>query len=132
MGLRERLSDIGVEDRLQYDPNTNTIFMDYSGMRVGTTEDVDRIVAAVDNVLAPLQKRVNSIVNYDSFWVHPDVADYYLDAVRYVESTYYLKVSRYTTNGFLRIKLSRGLEERHVSSRVVQTFVEAKESLDSN
>ena len=93
---------------------------------------VDRIVAAVDNVLKPVGGRVNSIVNYDAFWVDPDVAEYYLDAVRYVESTYYLKVSRYTTNGFMRIKLSQGLEERDISSDVVQTFVEAKESLDSD
>ena len=132
VGLRDRLSDIGVEDRLQYDPDTNTIFMDYSGMRVKTIDDVDRIVAAVDNVLAPLQRKVNSIVNYDSFWVAPDVADYYLDAVRYVESTYYLKVSRYTTNGFMRIKLARGLEERHISSKVVRTLAEATDSLDSD
>lgn len=132
IGLRDRLSDIGVEERLEYDPDTNTIFMDYSGMHVRTTDDVDRIIAAVDNVLEPLGRKVNSIVNYDSFWVNPEVADYYLDAVRYVESTYYLKVSRYTTNGFLRIRLSRGLEERHISSKVVQTFVEAKESLDSD
>ena len=132
IGLRDRLADIGVEDRLQYDPDTNTIFMDYSGMRVRTPEDVDRIVSAVDNVLAPLGKKVNSIVNYDSFWVDPEVADHYLDAVRYVESTYYLKVSRYTTNGFMRIKLSRGMEERHLAANLVQTFAEARESLDSD
>ena len=132
VGLRDRLHDIGVEERLHYEPASNTIFMDYSGMRVSTTEEVDRIVAAVDNVLKPVGGRVNSIVNYDAFWVDPDVAEYYLDAVRYVESTYYLKVSRYTTNGFMRIKLSQGLEERDISSDVVQTFVEAKESLDSD
>lgn len=131
IGLRARLSDIGVEHRLQYDAETNTIFMDYSGMQVSRREDVDRIIAAVDGVLAPLHGKVNSIVNYDSFWVAPEVADYYLDAVRYVESTYYLKVSRYTTNGFMRIKLARGLEERHISSKLLQTFAEARESLGS-
>ena len=117
--------------QLQYDAETNTIFMDYSGMQVSRREDVDRIIAAVDGVLAPLHGKVNSIVNYDSFWVAPEVADYYLDAVRYVESTYYLKVSRYTTNGFMRIKLARGLEERHISSKLLQTFAEARESLGS-
>ena len=55
--------------------------------------------------------------------------DKYLDLVRYVEATYYLKVSRYTTNGFMRIKLSRGFEERHITSSVAQSYVEATESL---
>jgi len=129
MGLRERLSDIGIEDRLTYEPETNTVFMDFAGMRVNTTEEVDRIQIAVDTVLGPIGHRVNSIVNYDSFWVDPEVADYYLDLVRHVEETYYLKVSRYTTNGFMRIKLARGLEERHISSDVAHSYVEARESL---
>ena len=130
MGLRGRLSDIGIEDRLAYEPETDTIFMDYAGMRVNTTEDVDRIKVAVEKVLDPIGHRVNSIVNYDSFWVDPQVSDYYLDLVRHIEETYYIKVSRYTTNGFMRIKLARGLEERHISSDVVHSYVEAKESLD--
>jgi len=52
-----------------------------------------------------------------------------MDLVRYVEANYYLKVSRYTTSGFMRIKLSRGLEERDITSRVVQNYVEATKSL---
>ena len=36
----------------------------------------------------------------------------------------------YTTNGFMRIKLARGLEARHISSDVVHSYAEAKESLD--
>ena len=48
-----------------------------------------------------------------------------MDLVRYVERNYYEKVSRYTTNGFMRIKLSRGLEARKVTSNVMQSYVEA-------
>ena len=130
LGLRQRLSDIGIEERISYTPKTNTLFLDFSGMRVNTLEDIDRIKVAVEGTLKPLGQRVISIVNYDSFWVDPDIADEYLDLVRYVESNYYLKVSRYTTNGFTRIKLSRGLKDRHISSDVLQTYVEAKESLE--
>ena len=75
--------------------------------------------------MKPLGRRVVSIVNYDSFWVSPDIAEAYLDLVRYVETNYYLKVSRYTTNGFMRIKLSRGLEERRVTSGVVRDYAAA-------
>jgi hypothetical protein len=30
----------------------------------------------------------------------------YMDAVKYVEERYYLKVTRYTNSGFLRLKLA--------------------------
>ena len=130
LDLRHRLSDIGIEDRISYNSETNTLFLDFSGMRVNTSDDIARIQIAVEGTLQPLGQRVYSIVNYDSFWVEPDVADEYLDLVRHIESKYYLKVSRYTTNGFMRIKLSRGLENRHISSDVHQTYIEAKESLE--
>ena len=83
-------------------------------------------------MLKPLNKRVISIVNYDSFWVDPEIADKYMDLVRHVEANYYLKVSRYTTNGFMRIKLSRGLEERKITSNVMHDYVEATKSLSDH
>jgi propionate CoA-transferase len=131
LGLRQRLSDIGIEDRISYTPETNTLFLDFSGMRVDSHQDIDRIREAVIGTLEPLGKKVVSIVNYDGFWVDPEVADEYLDLVRLVESNYYIKVSRYTTNGFMRIKLARGLEDRHISSDLVHSYAEARESLDS-
>ena len=129
MGLRKSISDIHIEDRISYTSQTNTLFLDFAGMRVNTVEDLDRIKVAVEAKLKPLGRRVVSIVNYDSFWVDPEIADKYMDLVRYVEDNYYLKVSRYTTNGFMRIKLSRGLEERQITSDVVKNYVEATKSL---
>ena len=132
MGLREILNDIKIEDRISYNPQTNTLFLNFAGMRVATPEDLERIKDAVEGVLKPLGRRVISIVNYDSFWVDPDIADKYLDLVQYVERNYYLKVSRYTTSGFMRIKLSRGLEERDVTSTVVHDYVAATHSLKTD
>ena len=132
MGLRDRLSDIGIEDRISYTAQTNTLFLDFSGMRVKNQADLERIKVAVEGTLKPLGRRVTAIVNYDSFWVDPDIADQYMDLVRYVESNYYEKVSRYTTNGFLRIKLSRGLEARKITSDVMHSYVEASETLKAH
>ena len=129
IGLRDRISDIRIEDRISYTSKTNTLFLDFSGMRINSSNDIERIKTAVESVLKPLGSRVVSIVNYDSFWVDPEISGEYMDLVRHIESNYYLKVSRYTTNGFMRIKLSRGLEERDVSSSVVQNFIQATESL---
>ncbi len=131
MGLRNRMLDIQIDHRLSYDSATNTVFMNYAGMQVRTAQDVQTIVAAVDRLLDPLGKRVNSIVNYEGFTVDDDAMDAYMDAVRYVERTYYLKVSRFTNSGFLRLKLGKELGKREVSTRVFQTRQEAERNLSS-
>ena len=131
MGLRERMLDINITDRLSYEPATNTVFMNYAGMRVRSEQDVDAILAAVDRLLAPLGKRVNSIVNYEGFSVDDEAMDAYMNAVQYVETRYYLKVSRFTNSGFLRLKLGKELERRQVSARVYETRHEAERHLSS-
>jgi propionate CoA-transferase len=131
MGLRDRMLDLHIEDRLSYEPSTNTIFMNYAGMRVRNQNDIDRIKTAVDKLLGPLGKRVYSIVNYDSFICDPEVMDAYMDAVRYVEERYYIGVARYTTSGFMRLKLGAGLKDRKVSSHVFESRAEARAGLKS-
>jgi propionate CoA-transferase len=105
--------------------------MNYAGMRVRTEEDLVRIKQAVEAVLEPLGKRVNSIVNYDSFHADDEIADQYMDLVRYVEKKYYLKVSRYTTNAFMRLKLAHELAKRSITSSVQETLREAHADIRS-
>lgn len=116
LGLRDRMLDVRVEDRLIYDADSNTVFMDFSGMHLRTTSDVDQIVAAVDKLLDPLGHRVHSIVNYDRFLTEDSVAEEYADAVKYVADKYYLTVSRHATSGFTRLKLGKQFAERHIES----------------
>jgi len=129
--LRDRLLDLRIEDRLTYDEATNTVYMNYSGMRVRTQADLDRIKDAVDDLLAPLGRKVYSIVNYDRFEADPDIMAPYLDLVRYVEERYYLAVSRYTNSGFMRLKLGAELDKRKVSSQVFESSSEARQNLSS-
>jgi propionate CoA-transferase len=129
MELRKRFLDIHIEDRISYNPETNTLFLNFAGMRVRTEEDLAAIKEAVDRTLEPLGKRVYSIVNYDRFVADDDIIDKYMDLVKYVEDKYYLKVSRYTSSGFLRLKLGKELEKRKVSSRIFETGDEAARHL---
>lgn len=129
VGLRDQMLDLRIEDRLSYDAQTNTVFMDYAGMRVRTHDDLQRIKEAVDELLAPLGKRVNSIVNYDRFEAAPDILPDYLDLVRYVQERYYLKASRYTTSGFLRLKMGKELERREVPPHVFLNKKDAEDAL---
>jgi propionate CoA-transferase len=129
MGLRARLLDLRLEDRISYNADTNTVFLNYAGMHVRTSEDLSRIKEAVDRTLEPLGRRVHSIVNYDSFVADPEILDRYADLVKYVEERYYLDVSRYSTSGFLRLKLGAELRRRRLSSHVFETGREARRHL---
>lgn len=127
--LRDRLLDLRIEDRLSYHPESNTVYMNYSGMRVRTQEDLDRIRIAVDALLGPLGRKVYSIVNYDRVEADPDIMGAYLDLVRYVEERYYIAVSRYTNSGFMRLKLGSELDKRRVSSHIFESANEARRNL---
>ena len=131
LGLRARLLDIRIEDRISYNGETNTVFLNYAGMHVRTAQDLLRIKEAVDRTLEPLGRRVHSIVNYDSFVADPEILDQYADLVKYVEERYYLDVSRYSTSGFLRLKLGAELRRRRLSSHVFETAREARRHLGS-
>ncbi len=119
MRLRERMLDTRMEDRLSYDEATNTIYMNYSGLRVRDGADLKVMGDAVDALLGPLGQRVHSIVNYERFTCDDDVFDEYIELVKRVEETYYLSVKRYTSGAFLRHKLGTELEKRHISSEIL-------------
>jgi propionate CoA-transferase len=119
MRLRERMLDTRMEDRLSYDSETNTVYMNYAGLRVRDLADLEAIGEAVDRLLGPLGKRVHSIVNYERFSCDDDVFDAYIELVKRVEQTYYLSVKRYTSGAFLRHKLGTGLARREISSEVL-------------
>ena len=119
MRLREQMLDLRMEDRLSYDEQTNTVYMNYAGMRVRDISDLTAIGEAVDKLLAPLEKRVHSIVNYERFSCDDDVFDEYIELVKRVEKTYYLSVKRYTSGAFLRHKLGSELAKRDISSEVL-------------
>jgi propionate CoA-transferase len=119
MRLRERMLDLHIEDRLSYDEPTNTVYMNYAGLRVRDTQDLRAIGDAVDKLLAPLGRRVHSIVNYERFVCDDDVFDEYIELVKRVEQTYYLSVKRYTSGAFLRHKLGSELAKRAISSEVL-------------
>ncbi len=119
MRLRERMLDTRMEDRLSYDKATNTVYMDYSGLRVRDGADLKAIGDAVDALLGPLGRRVHSIVNYERFTCDDDVFDEYIELVKRVEETYYLSVKRYTSGAFLRHKLGTEMAKRHITSEIL-------------
>ena len=113
-------------DRIHYEPSTNTIFLNFAGLRVRTRKDVRDIQEVVESRMKAIGGRMHSVVNYDNFVIDEDVVDDYADLVKYVDDTYYLSVQRYTTSAFLRLKLGKELGRRNLSSRIYETAEEAR------
>jgi propionate CoA-transferase len=126
MGLRERLLAIPLSHRLTYDATQNMLFINFERLKVRTPHDVDEIAAAVEAVLAPLGKRVYAIVNYDNFEIAPEVLDRYTAMVQHLVEQHYWGVTRYTTSGFLRMKLGDALARRGVAPHIYETGDEAR------
>jgi propionate CoA-transferase len=129
MDLKKDLLTLKLEDRLTYDPREDLFFVNFEGFSVKSIQDVERIQSAVEGILAPLGKRVYTIVNYDNFTILPDIVDEYTDMVKYLVDHYYSGVTRYTTSAFLRMKLGDALKKRDVAPHIYESGHEAQHAL---
>ena len=129
MGLRDDLLRVPLEQRFVYDPQQNVFFVNLSHFTVKTLEDVEQIRTTVAQRLSPLDKKVYAIVNYDGFRIDPDLIDPYFDMVKWLTDHLYSGVTRYTTSGFLRMKLGELLQKRGVAPHIYEGAEEAREHL---
>ena len=125
MGLRDDLLRVPLPQRLLYDEQQNILFINFEGYSVRSREDVEAISAAVEALIGPLQRKVFAIVNYENFSLWPEVVDVYSDMVRDLTQRFYIDVTRYTTSGFLRMKLGQALAQRGVAAHIFESADEA-------
>jgi propionate CoA-transferase len=129
MGLREQLLEIPLEQRLTYDAEANLFFVNFEGLSVRSSQQIERIRALVAEKLGGLGHRVNVIVNYENFSILPELLDEYSEMVRWVTDNFYSTVTRYTTSGFLRVKLGDALGRRQLAPHIYETAAEARQHL---
>ena len=67
MGLRDSMLSLPLEQRFSYDAEQNMFFINFERLAVRSVEDIERIRHAIESRLAPLEKKVFGIVNYESF-----------------------------------------------------------------
>jgi propionate CoA-transferase len=126
MRLRERMLAIPLERRLTYDAEQNTLFINFERLTVRTPADIESTRAAVERVLEPIGKRVYAVVNYDNFDIAPELIAGWTAMVQDVVDRYYWGVTRYTTSGFLRLKLGDALAERGLAPHIYESGDEAR------
>ena len=126
MDLREDLLSIPLEQRFTYDAGQNLFFVNLEHFALRSRADIDRIARTVEEKLGGLGKRVYAIVNYDHFTILPELLDDYSAMVRQLTDRFYSGVSRYTTSGFLRIKLGEALQRRGLAPHIFESAEEAR------
>jgi propionate CoA-transferase len=129
MNLRDQMLSIPLEQRFTYEEATNRFFVNLERFAMRDERDIERIRQIVVDRIAPLGRRVYAIVNYDNFTIEPELLDAYSAMVRGLMDKYYADVTRYTTSGFLRMKLGDALEKRGVAPHIYESAAEAEKSL---
>jgi propionate CoA-transferase len=129
MGLRERMLAIPMARRFSYDADKDVLFINFERLSVRSPEDVAAIRAEVERRIAPLGKRVYAIVNYDGFEIEPAMLEPWSEMVKGLVDRHYWGVTRYTTSGFLRMKLGDALARRGVAPHIYESGDEAREHL---
>jgi propionate CoA-transferase len=125
MGLKDDLLTVPLEARFTYDADRNIFFLNMEGMSLNTDGEADAITAEIEKRLAAVGKKVPVAVNYDNFYLAPDLADKYASVVRGLAERYYESVTRYTTSSFMRLKLSGHLSERGLAPHIYESRQEA-------
>ena len=126
MDLRNDLLAIPLDQRFTIDEQQNLFFVNLERFALRSRADIDAIAKAVEAKLGGLNRRVYAIVNYDNFSIVPELLDEYSAMVRSLTDRFYSGVSRYTTSGFLRIKLGEALEKRGVAAHIFESAQEAQ------
>jgi propionate CoA-transferase len=129
MNLKADLLTLTLDERLTYNANENLFFVNFEGYSINTSAEVEDVKNAVVNILAPLNRKVYTIVNYDNFTIAPEIVDEYTDMVKFLVDTHYTGVTRYTTSTFLRMKLGDALKKRNVAPHIYESGDDARAAL---
>ena len=125
MGLKDDLLTVPLEARFAYDAERNMFFLNMEGMSLVSYDDVEAIGTEIEKRLAAIGKKVQMVVNYDNFYLAPDLTDDYVALVRRLAERYYASVTRYTTSSFMRLKLSEQLSHRGLAPHIYESRQEA-------
>jgi propionate CoA-transferase len=116
MDLREDMLVIPLDQRFTLDEQQNLFFVNLERFALRSRADIEAIARAVEARLGGL----------DNFSIVPELLDEYSAVVRSLADRFYSGVSRYTTSGFLRIKLGEALEKRGVAAHIFESAEEAQ------
>ena len=129
MQLSEILLERALSERVSYDPERNTTFLNLEGYQIRTKDDVNRIFHVVEDLYHSVGQRFAMVVNYDGTTIDPLVMDYHAQSIADMEKEFYTNCTRYSTGAFLRLKLGDALEKRKVAPHLFESDKQARKAL---
>eukprot|EP00742_Colponemidia_sp_Colp-10_P015757 GILJ01018007.1.p1 GENE.GILJ01018007.1~~GILJ01018007.1.p1 ORF type:complete len:527 (-),score=98.97 GILJ01018007.1:46-1446(-) len=113
MKLRQRNfgGSLDMDSRIFADENSNTIYCDLYNVNIKTQDDIDSIENGIKKFITAHfpSKKAHAVLTYDSFDVHPELAEEYV-AMQKRMSEYYITVRRYSSDVFRRHKLAQAFD----------------------
>lgn len=119
------LFDLRLDERVVLDAAKNRLYLNFENLRLRSSSDVTAIRDAVLALIVPHGQRVDVIVNYNLFELPPELEAEYATMVHALEREHYAKVSRFTANAFMRMKLEKSLT-RVAAPHLFETSEEAR------
>jgi propionate CoA-transferase len=126
MDLLEKNFSLNMEQRLHYDKDTNTLYVDMKHVSVYEASDLVKIEEAILVAVKKAGCRVNAIVSYDNFDVAPRLTDAFVTVTKRLEESCYNSVRRISHRAFSRHKLQAALSVSTDNSKTL-TYDEALE-----
>jgi propionate CoA-transferase len=126
MGIRPQILALDIDQRIQYDPASNTLRLNFKGLEIETADDIEIIRRIAEKKCQSAGKKVKAIVDYESFSIGEDLLDAYLDMGQYIIETYYEDVTRHTTSKSLRSKLGDQFVKRGLAPSMYDSEEEAE------
>ncbi|MFN4116817.1 MAG: CoA-transferase, partial [Inhella sp.] len=118
LGLRERLQQRPLPDRLRFDALHGVLFLDLSHLRLRNEADLAALRTAVQTALEGIETHIDGVVNYEQFELAPELAEAYTAWVAELAATRYRRITRYGQSAFLRAQLVPGLALRGLSGEL--------------
>jgi len=128
MGLKDTLLSLALPDRISFQADRNTLFLNFQGLHLRTPKDAHDVQEAVETFCKKIGHKVDVVVNYDAFEIDEPAMDAYAKVISYMVSKYYDQITRYTTSAFLRSKLGTAIEQRGLSPHIYETKQESEAS----
>ncbi|KAG7367280.1 coenzyme A transferase [Nitzschia inconspicua] len=125
-----------LEDRVTYDKENNTIYMEMFGIMLNNEEDIEWFGTAMREVLRPYVEtygKVNMISNYDGFELGKGLEDLYTEKIEAIQKDCYNSWTRYTGSAFQRAKLksSMSIEDLNLDDLFDEFSQDGKDTLSS-
>jgi propionate CoA-transferase len=102
-----------LEDRLVYQPDEHTVYLDLFGIMLNSQDDIDWFFDSLRTMLQPyyaLNGPINMVIDYGGFDIGKGLEEYYSEGVQSLQTQLYKSVTRYSGNAFQRAKLKSTLK----------------------